>query len=133
MANHRSMCVAHHFAALLIFCCCSSAPFLTHNFLFQFLVFQTILFHGAIMREIVPFRCCLYNGNEQKKSRVLRYIIKVSSLWADGCRKSERKEITIFLFYFSVITKGKLKEESKSLKLFLMLFVKLFVLDRKKK
>lgn len=105
---------------VLYFC-----PFLTHNFLFYTLVLQTILFHAAAAAIRVPFRCCLSDGTEQKSPEHFVISLKlVHCERADGCQKSERKEITIFYIFFCY-HKRKLKEESKSLKLFLMRLTKL--------
>lgn len=122
--------VAHHFVALLIFFCYFSAHFLPHKsqlFISYFSVLQTSLFHAAA--DAITGECTFSMLPCWWHTEYFHYITKVSSLWVRSERKeSEEREKGNynFLFYFFCYHKRKLKEESKSLKLFLVRFAKLF-------
>lgn len=136
MLNHHiplALClyVAHHFVALLIFFCYFSAHFLTHKsqlFISYFSVLQTSLFHAAA--DAITGECTFSMLPCWWHTEYFHYITKVSSLWASGkSRKSERKEITIFYFIFSLLSQKEIKRREQVIKTFSCALCKAFFVD----
>lgn len=123
--------VAHHFVALLIFFCYISAHFLPHKsqlFISYFSVLQTSLFHAAADAITVPFRCCLADGTLSTSIISLKL---VHCEWgvSGKSRKSERKEITIFYFIFSLLSQKEIKRREQVIKTFSCALCKAFFVD----